>query len=360
MTDNLVAAASLTALDDDSEVLDRDGWGLASLPTVELSISSLLLDDSPRHAGEDQEHIRVLSELEDLPPVLVHGPTRRVIDGRHRIRAAELRGHSTIPAKIFQGTLEDAFVLAVRMNVAHGMPLTHAERATAAGRIIATHPRWSNRMIASVTGVSAGTVAKVRNCSNAHDVTSNTRIGKDGRVRPVDHASGRDRVRALLQENPTASIRAIATMAGVSPSTVHDVQRRALPPAAAHPVQHEQSVAPPPPSPLNVHPTHGSTQRYLSTHRPERVKPPGPLTGREVGTILTTLRSDPVLRLSETGRHLLRFLDQCHKALSDYYRTAEMVPTHCAAPVAELTRNYAWELSKIAAELDRRMTGPAE
>jgi hypothetical protein len=64
---------------------------------VVLSISSLLLDDSPRHDGENDEHVHVLTESEEqLPPIVVHGPSRRVIDGRHRVRAAVMRGDDKI------------------------------------------------------------------------------------------------------------------------------------------------------------------------------------------------------------------------------------------------------------------------
>ena len=136
-------------------------WGLDGLPVVVLSISSLLLDDSPRHGGENDEHIHVLAGSEEqLPPIVVHGPLMRVIDGRHRVRAVVLRGDDTIDAKVYHGTSDDAFVLAVRMNITHGLPLTRTERTTAALRIIGSHPQWSNRMITTATGLSAGTVGK--------------------------------------------------------------------------------------------------------------------------------------------------------------------------------------------------------
>lgn len=60
---------------------------LDELPTVVLSISSLLLDGSPRQDGLNDEHARVLAESEErLPPIVVHGQSMRVIDGIHRDR----------------------------------------------------------------------------------------------------------------------------------------------------------------------------------------------------------------------------------------------------------------------------------
>ncbi len=84
--------------------------------SVELvRISSLVLTSWPRLSGEIAEHSRLLAELNDnLPPILVHRRTMRVIDGMHRVRAAQLRGRSHIAAGFFDGSERDAFVLAVR------------------------------------------------------------------------------------------------------------------------------------------------------------------------------------------------------------------------------------------------------
>ncbi|MGH3925165.1 MAG: streptomycin biosynthesis regulator, partial [Pseudonocardiaceae bacterium] len=76
----------------DSESTSWETTQLDELPTVVLSINSLLLDDSPRQDGENGEHVRVLAESEEqLPPIVVHGQSMRVIDGTHRIRAAVMR-----------------------------------------------------------------------------------------------------------------------------------------------------------------------------------------------------------------------------------------------------------------------------
>lgn len=86
----------------------------------------------------------------------------RIIDGAHRVRAAQLRGRSHIEARFFDGSAADAFVLAVESNISHGLALTLAERSAAAERILASHPHWSDRAIASSTGLSAHTVASLR------------------------------------------------------------------------------------------------------------------------------------------------------------------------------------------------------
>src|SRR5690349_6262411 len=97
------------------------GADVARLPTGTVRLSSLVICDTPRRSGESLEHVRRLAESEDeLPPIVVHRPTMRVIDGMHRLRAAELRGQQEIEVRFFDGDEASSFVLAVRANIAHG------------------------------------------------------------------------------------------------------------------------------------------------------------------------------------------------------------------------------------------------
>jgi ParB-like chromosome segregation protein Spo0J len=192
-----------------------------------VPISSLRAADSPRLTGESDEHVRVLVESDAaLPPITVHRGTMRVIDGMHRLSAARLRGQTEIEVRFAGGDDDDVFVLAVQANVRHGLPLTLSDRKAAAERILASHPQWSDRKIASVTALSPSTVGSMRRRSTNQDGHSNTRLGQDGTDRPLSTAAGRALARDLLAERPNASVREIATIAGIAPSTVHDVQRR--------------------------------------------------------------------------------------------------------------------------------------
>ena len=71
---------------------------------VELvPLSSLLPAFSPRIDGEDDEHIKMLADVgNELPPILVHRPTMRVIDGMHRLGAATMRGDAMIRVQFFE------------------------------------------------------------------------------------------------------------------------------------------------------------------------------------------------------------------------------------------------------------------
>ena len=319
-------------------------WGpiqLDRLPTVVLAISSLVLAESPRQGGESADHVEVLAESEaQLPPIVVHGQSMRVIDGMHRIRAAVLRGEKKIEARIYHGTEDDAFVLAVQLNIAHGLPLSRADRTAAAVRIMRSHPRWSNRMVASATGLSAGTIGKVRRRSTVQNGQSTTRVGRDGRKRPLDGTVGRVRASELLAEKPGASIRAIALEAGVSPSTVHDVRQRIR--NGQEPVV-PQPRAPEPPAaalPPDLYPPRRTVGHAVTVGRAD--------------TILASLKADPSLRFRDAGRSLIRWLEAYRVGMAGSNKIVEMVPDHCATSVAKLARGYARVWTEIAAQLEQR------
>jgi ParB-like chromosome segregation protein Spo0J len=331
---------------EDPEPAKRELMQLEALPITSLSISSLLLDNSPRQSGENDDHVRVLAEShEQLPPIVVHGPSMRVIDGIHRVRAAIRRGEKKIRAKIYHGTDDEAFVLGVRMNIAHGLPLARADRTAAAVRIIGSHPQWSNRMIATAVGLSAMTVARVRR-STEQTVQSTTRVGKDGRVRPLNSAAGRLKAAELLAEKPTLPMRAIAKEAGVSSSTVHDVRHRLR--SGQQPTLEHQRTQELPATP------------ELPDVRLSREDPsaPGSPDGADVTTILADLKRDPSLQSSGPGQSLLRILDKYRVEMAGSNKMVEMVPDHCASSVAKLAREYARVWTKIAAQLEERRALP--
>src|ERR1044072_4324236 len=108
-------------------------YQLSRSPVIKIRISDLQPAESPRIEGENREHVQLIAESDDIqPPIIVHRATMRVIDGMHRVRAAELRGRTEIDARFFDGATLDAFVLAVHANVTHGLPLSLADRLQAA------------------------------------------------------------------------------------------------------------------------------------------------------------------------------------------------------------------------------------
>jgi ParB-like chromosome segregation protein Spo0J len=179
-----------------------------------------------RERGLDEGHVAALAELDgDWAPIVVRRDDRVVIDGQHRVAAARRTGRAELPAVFFDGSGDDGYVEFVRRNVVHGLPLSLDERRHAARRILRSHPEWSDRSIAAVCGLAPKTVARLRECG-ATTTAAAGRIGRDGRVRPVDAAGIRRRIVAELKRNPDASLRAIAKVVGASPETVRTVRAR--------------------------------------------------------------------------------------------------------------------------------------
>jgi hypothetical protein len=194
---------------------------------AELSLDALRVGPSFREEGLDAGHVATLAELGGAwPPIVVRRDDRSVVDGQHRVAAARRLGLQRLQVTWFDGSAEDAFVEFVRCNVGHGLPLGLGERRSAAGRILASHPERSDRSIASVCGVSPKTVARLRGDlarteSQEHPVR---RVGRDGRVRPVDPVQLRARITEELERRPDASLRSIASVVGSSPETVRSVR----------------------------------------------------------------------------------------------------------------------------------------
>jgi hypothetical protein len=304
--------------------------------TARVPIGSLLAADSPRLAGENAEHTRALAESgATLPPIIVHRTSLRIIDGMHRLRAAMIRGQRDIEALFFDGNERDAFVLAVKTNVAHGLPLSLADRAAAAVRILRSHPQWSDRMIAKTAGLSPKTVGAIRGrCSTEDNPRLNTRVGHDGRTRPVSSAEGRRIAGEFIANNPDATLRKIAEVAGISPATAHDVRKR-------------------------MRRGHDSTLPAKSTGEPRDDKIPHKtvLTAtptRSSKSILLNLKRDPSLRFTQAGRILLRLLDAHTIDPEEWLGLIDNVPAHCTSMVADLARECAQAWDYVAVQVERR------
>lgn len=265
-----------------------------------VPIDSLVLVDSPRVSGLNHEHASALAELEAaLPPITVQRETMRVIDGMHRLQAAMLRGQDTIEARLYSGPPEDAFVLAVRLNAEHGLPLSRDDRNAAAKRIVRSHPDWSDRLIASIVGLSPKTVGTIRVRSSEEFPQTTRRVGRDGRVRQI------------------GAVRA----------------------AGAPDRRTSQAVA------------QGSTLHTLPRNEDRSARQPVPDVS---GDLLFRLRRDPSLRMTELGRHLLRFMDVYSVANEELDRLIECVPPHCVGIVIRLARDSALRWNEFADALVTR------
>src|SRR5262249_12292447 len=149
-----------------------------------------------------------------------------------------------------------------------------------------------DRAIAAAVGLGARTVGEIRRRVEAQDNTTHegrVRIGRDGRVRPLDNAEGRLRACEIIKGQPNASVRQIAKWAGVSPTTARDVGNRLR---SGH------------------DPVPNGRIRQANRGNGPTHEPPGDreLEEQELAAALQVLRNDPALRLSESGRNLLRWI----------------------------------------------------
>jgi hypothetical protein len=300
----------------------RDSWYDSRLGGSErVPLDRLVLGESPRFSA-NEDHVHALAAVDGLPPIIVHRPTRRVVDGQHRLRAARLRGDTEIDVRWYEGTSRDILPIAVQANVVDGLPLSAAERRAATAHLLRTHASWSDRMIAAVVGFSPGTVRALRERTGG---TAQRRVGRDGRSRPISSAESRRRAGALLTERPGMSLREVAGATGLAPSTVLDVRKR---------LRAGQDLVP-------------NAQR-----RAEKAAVPPTLAAKppaDRDTVIRMLRLDPSLRLTAAGRQLLMLLS----ALPDD-GLADRLPAHCLPVIAEVARENLAAWQSLVSDLERR------
>lgn len=305
--------------------------------TTEVPISDVAVAEfSVRANGVDRDHLQLLVDSPArLPPVIVHRPTMAVIDGVHRLRAAALRGEATIQVRFFDGDAEAAFALAVRLNIAHGLPLSVGDRKRAARRILTAHPDWSYRYVAGMAGLSDKTVAALSRSMDTEIPRSNIRLARNGVRRRVDSTQARLRTAELFRQDDTMSLREAASRTGVSVSTASDVRNRIRRGDDPLPVRLRSAAAAPAP------------RRPSDAGGVENSAP----MNREV--LRQRLKNDPSLRFTEGGRTLIRWLEGPTTA-SEWESVLESVPGYCRELISEIATMYAEDLRSYANTLKRR------
>ncbi|NBE51889.1 transcriptional regulator [Streptomyces boluensis] len=336
-----------------------------------VRIDTLVPADSPRLNGIDKAHVRRLAAVyAALPPILVHRPTLRVVDGMHRVDAARLRGDETVEAQFFDGSEDQVFLRSVTANVTHGLPLSVAERKTAAERILASHPNLSDRAVATYVGLDAKTVASVRVCSAVGSPPLNMRTGSDGKVHPLDRTAERIHAAELMMRDPDIPLRAVVRETGLSLGTAHDVRRRLqrgegpVPPsrqsAVARAAHRERAAAPQPRAKEASAPAQGRAAAGAEpTAGPAPagpVAPQSPLSPRSRAPldVLRRLANDPSLRHSEAGRDFIRWFHTHFIVDEAWQKRADAVPPHATESIADLARHCSDAWRRFADDMARR------
>jgi ParB-like chromosome segregation protein Spo0J len=340
------------------------------LPQELVAVDAVMQGPYLREAGTNPVHVQLLADAArstNLPPILVQLNTKRIIDGMHRLAAAKLRGEKTISACLIDCTDEEALVLAIKANILHGLPLSKADRISGAKRILMQHPDWSDRAVASVTGLSSKTIGVLRNRSSGDMLSFEKRLGRDGKRHPVTVNEGRKRATVYLRANPDASLREVAREADVSVGTVHSV-RRLMRYETDHP-------APPFPRPAQS----PRPERLEQVRRPEQAsvraaarRGVGAPAQQPAGTIAPGLqyvkryrpvawsgisvkiRNDPALRYTEGGRAFLQWMAQHALNAEDWRELVSAVPQHWVDDVTTIADSVSAEWRMFAAQLRRR------
>jgi hypothetical protein len=295
-------------------------------PVVSVPVADLHDPVGVRYPEEDDRYCRLLASLESpLAPILVHRQSMAIIDGMHRLFAARRRDRHAILARFIDASTEDAFVVAVRSNTAFGKPLSLAERERAAERILATHPQWSDRIIAQSCGLSGKTVGVIRRRSTAHSHQLNSRrLGRDGKMRPLDTHEARQKAAQILTGPAPASLRAVARRTGLSPATVSDVRDRL-----------QRGEPPHPPASGRTEPPRSSE---ATSPRPDG----------------STLLSDPALRSMEGGEAFTAWLASRRIRTSEWKTFVDRIPTSRIYDVAAEARACAEAWKGFADVLESR------
>lgn len=281
-----------------------------------------------------------------------------MIDGMHRLRVAQLRGQDEIDVALFEGSEAEAFALSAVLNVCHGLPLPIADRRSAAARIIATNPEWSDRFVSSLVGLSHKTIAKIRRCSTGESHQVNRRVGRDGKVRPPDPVLGRLRAAELLADDPELSLRQLARAADVSVSTARDVRLRVrcgedpVPDRLRRSRSSTQTVTDASQVTTDKHPHHEDQaepprEKDLPGEAPQADHTPVPFD-----LALERLKRDPAVRFNDAGRNLVRQFLAAHLAVARCRQVLPAAPAHCLATVADLAQAQAAAWQQLAALAD--------
>jgi ParB-like chromosome segregation protein Spo0J len=302
-------------------------------------LDSLRPADSPRRDGIDAAHVQALAEAaEELPPILVQRSTRRVIDGMHRLAAARRNGQVEVGVRFVDCGDEDACALAVATNITGERPLSAAERRAAAARILRHRPEASDRLIAELAGLTPRAVGNIRRLAAGTLPNVARRVGRDGRIRPLNTSDGRKIASQILAADPDASLREIARRAGISIGTAHDVREKVR--RGSDPVTPKARCC----SKAQCCPKCEGARDDAASAEPA-----------DFDLILRRLRQDPALRYCETGRSLLGWLSQPRLLESaDWQQIIDSIPPHRRPDVIAIASSCARAWGEFARELERR------
>lgn len=201
----------------------------------------------------DHDHIERLKDSYPWPgsPIVVRKDSFEILDGNHRWHACFDEGINLETVPIVEVDVDDAeaLLIAIAGNAQHGRGLSLSERCHWAREILGTHPKFSDNLIASITGATRQYVweqrSKLRQAELRKAERENrepmpepdTRIGLDGRETRVRHVNGlhvspRSESERTPRRNPVSSFTPDAEEAYEEPSRQQEVEHGTTSPVA--------------------------------------------------------------------------------------------------------------------------------
>jgi ParB-like chromosome segregation protein Spo0J len=311
------------------------------LPEISILLKMLVPGIQVRAGGTDPVHVRLLADAAGtarLPSILVQKSGCRLIDGKHRVEAAKLLGHSAISARVIDCTDAEALVLAMKSNILHGLPLSRLDRIRGAKQVLASHPDWSDRAVASVAGLSAKSVASIRTSVADEGMSAlGKRLGRDGKQHPIAPAEGRRRTVEYIVAHPEASLRQIAREADVSLGTAQGIKEKLR--------RGDESV-------FAVSKDRGGPRRSGSAYLANGAAPAA--RGHEMlawRAISAKLANDPSLRYTQSGRTFLQWMGRRCLSEAEWCEFIDAVPLHWKTEVAKVAMSMSEEWRQFAERL---------
>jgi hypothetical protein len=342
----MAVEATLMARDVGGDGFDLRGF--EALPAREVPVGALSPGLCVRQGGTSAVHVQLLVDAAAgaaLPAILVQEDGWRVIDGLHRLEGAKLRGEHIIEARFVDCTDSEALVLAMKANSSHGLPLSKADRVSGAGRVLIAHPDWSDRAIAGITGLSAKTIAALRNRSLS-GVPAGKRLGRDGRRRPVTAGEGRLRAVEYLSAHPDAPLRLVARETDVSLGTVHDVSARLRRGVNPHRNGQRDPVEQPTTDPTTTSTGVGAAGNVTPLRRKNHTETP--LTW---AAIAAKVANDPSIRYTDAGKGFFRWM-ALHATQPEGWREfIDAIPAHWLSVITPIAASTGQEWTLFAERL---------
>ncbi|WP_329136468.1 ParB/RepB/Spo0J family partition protein [Streptomyces sp. NBC_01476] len=303
-----------------------------------IPIAMLRDADSPRLEGIDRGHVRSLVATDGkLPPIIVHRPTMKVVDGMHRLHVARLNDQREVEVRYFDGSEREAFLLAVELNMRHGLPLTLSDRKKSAMKILEGFPEWSDRAIGARTGLSGKTVGALRRRAAGRIAQAPVRVGRDGRSRPLHSDKSR---------RPGA---------GLPSDQVEGAPSDQLPGRTDSPARANLGVALLPVARARFAPQFVGDDGFAEDVQASghgilpAVDALGSCTDPDMQ--LASLKRDPALKYSNDGREMIRWLETHIVRRTDMGLVLQ-APAHQARKIATLARTCAAQWNCIAMRME--------